>query len=55
MDYEIDEETLNRIEEWAFNENEGGRSHYSGMTYEQGIRAMIDLLRGDITEQEIYE
>lgn len=47
MDYEItrEQKDIDNILNWAVEGNEEG-SHYTGMTYEQGILAMFDWLTG---------
>ena len=44
----IDQATLDTLLEWTY---EG--SHFAGMSYEDGIRAMIELLQGDCTAAEV--
>jgi hypothetical protein len=45
------DEELERIYNWA-DENEG---RFIGMTYLEGIKAMVDLLQGNMTIEELLE
>ncbi len=49
------DEELNELYAWACNEENGGVSRYSGMTYEEGIKAVIDLLQGNVELSDIVE
>ena len=48
----LTEEQLDNLYDWACNEENGGITHYAGMTYEDGIKAMVDPLKnnGDIED-----
>jgi hypothetical protein len=39
------DEEIERVEKWAFEGLNSG-SHYYGMSYEEGILALLDWLRG---------
>jgi len=47
------DEQLNELYGWAMNEDQGGASHFSGMTYEDGVKAVIDWLQGNVEMNEI--
>lgn len=44
---DIDDSELNALYNWACNEDDGGSTRYSGMTYEDGIKAVVDWLQGN--------
>ena len=43
------DQEIERVINWTMEADQNG-SHYSGMTYEQGVRAMYDWLIGDEDE-----
>lgn len=45
---------LNQIMDWTSEAEETG-SMYPGMTYEQGVRAMCDVLQGEMTVEELID
>lgn len=47
------DDQLNELYAWAMNEAQGGATHYAGMTYEDGIKAVIDWLQGNVNAGEI--
>lgn len=54
LEIEIDRDTLAKIENYIYAGMEKG-SRYKGMTYEQGMQAVIDYLKGDSTLEELIE
>ena len=42
----IKSDDMNRLEDWCLDAEDKG-SHYPGMTYEQGIRDVLDWLSGN--------
>lgn len=54
LEIEIDSDTLAKIENYIYAGMEKG-SRYKGMTYEQGMQAVIDYLKGDSTLEELIE
>lgn len=48
----MNEEDRKKLLEFYYQSQENG-SKYTSMTYEQGINAVIELLDGDITVEEI--
>jgi hypothetical protein len=54
LEFDIKDSDLDKIEEWCCEGQEQG-TRYSGMTYEQGMRDIIDFIRGNMTLPEIIE
>ncbi len=48
-------EQLSALYGWAMNEEQGGASRYPGMTYEDGIKAVINWLEGDAERPDLEE
>jgi len=44
---EVADKDLNDLYAWAMNEEGGGSTRYAGMTYEDGIKDMVDWLQGN--------
>ena len=53
MEVRPTDDQLNELYAWAMNEAQGGATHYAGMTYEDGIKAVIDWLQGNVNAGEI--
>lgn len=47
--FEVDptEDDIHKLLDWLYKALDSGSSHYSGMTYEDGIMAMFDWLDGN--------
>ena len=46
VSYATDEQDMTDLLDWCMDADNDG-SHYPGMTYEQGIRAVLDWLAGE--------
>jgi hypothetical protein len=46
-------EQLNTLYGWAMNEDDGGRTRYQGMTYEDGIKEVVNWLQGNEDRSDI--
>jgi hypothetical protein len=51
----VDKSDLERLYQAIKEKQSAGGSLYPGMTYEDGIEAVLDLLDGNATLQDIYE
>jgi hypothetical protein len=49
----MSQEEIDKLYDWACNEDEGGATRYAGMSYEDGIKAVIDVLNGEATVDEL--
>ena len=50
----LTDEDLTRIYSWA-SEKEDGDTRYHSMTYEQGIKSMVEVLEGKMTVDDLLE
>lgn len=51
----ITDNDLNELYDWAVNQDEGGTSHYPGMSYEDGIKAVIDWIEGNTDRPDLED
>jgi len=50
--YKISDADMKKVDDWIF-EAEAEGTHYAGMSYEQGMRDMLDFLTGNTTADEL--
>lgn len=50
----MSEEDLERLRNYVFEADEKG-THFAGMTYEQGMSAVLDIIEGECTVDELLE
>ena len=50
----LTEDDINRLRDYIFEADENG-SHFAGMTYEQGMAAVLDIIEEECTLDEILE
>ena len=51
----VTDDDLNKLYDWACNEDDNGRTRYAGMTYEDGIKAVIDFIQGNVDIKELMD
>jgi hypothetical protein len=47
------EAEIQKLYTWACNKEGHGETHYAGMTYEDGIKAVLDILEGEGTVDDL--
>lgn len=55
LSVEISSEDLERIENYTFAAQQSLSGRFAGMTYEEGMQAVIDYLKGDLEIDELLE
>lgn len=50
----LTEDDINRLRDYIFEADENG-SHFAGMTYEQGMAAVLDIIEEECTVDELLE
>ena len=50
----LTEDDINRLRDYIFEADENG-THFAGMNYEQGMAAVLDIIEGEYTVDELLE